>query len=165
MRRSEQGLINTPTRPLNMNQQFLWQSQWLQRDCVYSVNAIYRLFFALAAFFAAMSLIMIDVQSSLDCRAGKPSVLFTHWLSTFQAPIQSTSRPSKSAITPNSHHLPQVYRTDFGFSSWLPSSESQWERSSYQHNSTSTGCIFVSLHRSFISSFRFALNETITTFF
>lgn len=44
--------------------------EWLQRNCVHSVNAIYRLFFALAAFFAAMSLIMIDVQSSRDCRAG-----------------------------------------------------------------------------------------------
>jgi len=43
--------------------------QWEGPDCLYSVSAIYRLFFALAIFFALMSLIMIDVQSSRDCRA------------------------------------------------------------------------------------------------
>jgi len=46
------------------------KNEWIHPECVYSVNAIYRLFFALACFFGLMSLIMIDVQSSRDCRAG-----------------------------------------------------------------------------------------------
>jgi len=42
--------------------------QW-ETGCLYSVSAIYRLFFALTMFFGAMSIIMIDVDSSHDCRA------------------------------------------------------------------------------------------------
>ena len=59
------------TRPGVQPLQIFTLSQWIHPECVYSVNAIYRLFFALACFFGLMSLIMIDVQSSRDCRAGE----------------------------------------------------------------------------------------------
>lgn len=45
------------------------ENKEVEDDCLYSVNSIYRVFFAIALFFFFLFLLMIDVQSSRDCRA------------------------------------------------------------------------------------------------